>query len=65
MKTKFSSKIEQETSTESKKYFSTPNTAIEKQRNISRYDNFDDYSKAYQRSVTKTTIEKYVISRKN
>jgi hypothetical protein len=64
MKTKFSSKIEQETSSEKKTYFSTPNTAIEKQECISRYDNFDNHSETYRKSVTKTTIEKYVISRK-
>lgn len=65
MKKKYSSRIEQETASEKKDYFSTPNTAIERQRYIPRYDNFDNYSEAYQRSVTRTVIEKYVVIKKD
>jgi len=64
MKKNFPSRIEQETSIEKKEYFSTPNTAIEKQHNIARYDNFDNYSETYKNLITKTTIEKYVVLRK-
>ncbi len=65
MKKTFSSKIEQETSVEKREYFSTPNTAIENQKDISRYDNFDNHSEAYQKSESKMIVEKYVVLRKS
>ena len=59
------STIEQETCTQKSEYFLTPNTTIEKQRSISRYDNFDHNHEAYRKSITGTIINKYVILRRS
>jgi len=54
---------QQETSKDASKYFITPNTSVERETHkpISRYDSFDNHSKAYEKGGARITVKKYII----
>ncbi len=42
-------------------YFSTPNTSLDKQRQVANYDSFDKSNEPYQKSTARVILRKYVI----
>lgn len=42
-------------------YFSTPNTSLDKQRQITNYDFFDVSNESYRKSTVRIIIKKYNI----
>ncbi len=42
-------------------YFSTPNTALCKQRQVKDFENFDDGNECYRKNTSRTIIKKYKI----